>query len=209
MTKKFKILYKTLFLSIIFIFLLSSCDLESTKIPLQEAVTAQYNLYMKAEKSDKLPITEEEIKEVLEYYKESTNKEVKYMLSNFNVKEIPDDKLETISKKSLEISKKIDSKIEIESEEKELASIKITAKIIDESAYDKKFEDEVSNLSEEEVKDPNLILNVYEKYLDEIIKNPIYKDKEETVNITLTKIDNEWLMNDEGALDKLNKLIPR
>lgn len=209
MTKTFKILYKTLFLSIIFVFSLSGCDSENTKIPLQEAVTAQYNLYMKAEKSDKLPITEEETKEVLEYYKKSTNKEVKYMLSNFNVKEIPEDKLETISKKSLEISKKINSKIEIESEEKELASVKITAKIIDESAYDKKFENEISNLSEEEVKDPNLILNVYEKYLDEIIKNPIYKDKEETINITLTKIDNEWLMNDEGDLDRLNKLIPR
>lgn len=201
-----KKVYKTLFFSIICVFLLVGCE-QTSKIPLEDAVTAQYNLYMKGEKSDKLPLTEEEINEVLAYYKKSMEKEIKYTLSNFNVKEIPDDRLNSLYKKTFELSKNIDPKIKIISEEKDVASVKITAKVIDETKYAKKFEEECSKFSEEELNDPNIILNIYEIYLDEIIKNPIYKDA--NINIALAKTDNEWLMNDESDLDKLNTFIPR
>lgn len=133
MSKKTNIPFRIIFIIIIAIvgyFVNNSKD--QTTVPIEEAILSQYNLYIKGEKSSNIPLEKNEISDVLNYSKKTTKELVEHNLSNFNIKDIPENDLDIIHQKILGISKKSNPKIKITSEEEGLASIEISNKTIKE-----------------------------------------------------------------------------
>lgn len=189
----------TLTISLLFV----GCGKKTTPA---ESALAHYDLYQKEEITENLPYEESVAKETIKGNRKLSDDYTKTEYKEYKG-EIKQEKLDTISTKLAEISKKITPKAEEISQDGDTAVVKLTSKPIDETKYEEILQKKWANLSEEKLEDTDAILTLHIEYYDEIIKNPIFTDKEKSVEIKMIKDSGNWVIDSQKELKKLDKLV--
>lgn len=172
-----------------------------------ESALAYFDLYEKHEiNKETLPLTEEEAKKVMDESMTLSIAEFRKDLSDIDLSRVSDDRLKALIKKNIESDKKITPKAEEVSKTGDTAVVKLSAKPINPAAYEKSSDEKFSKLTEKDLENPEAILKIMEETLDEMIKNPVYTDKEESIEVTLKKVDNKWIIYSDEELKKFDKL---
>lgn len=204
-----KIFKKTAMISLITIIsislLLVGCGKKATPT---ESALANFELYQKDNVTENFPGEESDAKKLIEDNKKLS---IDYMRKDYGdgeyKGEINEAKLNSLYSKLIEVSRKITPKAEEISQEGDTAIVKLSAKPIDETKYEKIMEEKWDKVSDEEAKDVNKALTLNKEYYDEIIKNTMYMDKEESIEIKMKKDQGYWIIESQKELKKLDKLV--
>lgn len=185
------------------VFIMAGCAKKPT--PAETAI-ASFDLYQKDTITENFPGKETDSKKLIEDNKKLSIDYMKHDYGEYKG-DIDIQKIESIHSKLVEISRKINPKAEEISVEGDKAVVKLSAKLIDESKYEKMFQEKWDKLTEEEAQDVNKVLDIQEEYYDEIIRNPIFTDKEESIQINMIKDQGYWIIDSQKELKKLNDLV--
>lgn len=233
MIKKYKTILNILVILIISL-ILTACHKE---IPPVDSAIAYFEFTQKGNRTENLPLDDESVKLSVEESKRLTTDNLLLELEVLKIDNIPDDVIDKWYTKYNQIGKLITPKVEEISKEGDTAVVKLTSKPINinskvyqdfmtekmkpiqENIINEMLEEyserELAKFSEAEIeekifeklKNSNVIFPVFDDLLDEIQKNPIYSEKEHSVNITMKKVDGNWVINARSQLEKLNQLV--
>lgn len=175
----------------------------SKKSSPEDIALAYTNFYLKDEVSEVLPLNSDEVKNILQDNKVKFTKN----LNESYGEELPKDKIDIIYKKSLELAKNIESiKSEKVSETDAECVIKLTSRPLARHAYTSQNDIKRSKFTEEELQDINTQIKLHIDWLDDINFFPKFSDDEISIEITLKKENDRWVIS-ESDIDEVQKLV--
>lgn len=183
-------------------FLLTGCG---KSIEPTDAALSLFDLYQKGEITENVGISKSEAEKLISDNMKLTLDYLEKEYENYEGKVSRED-LTILANKIYDSSKKITVNAKEVSKDGDTSIIKLTSKPIDGTKYDKFTEEKWNSVSEDKFEDAVTNLNIEKETYDEIIKNPIYCDKEESIEIKLTKQDNYWIIESQKDLKKFDKL---